>query len=55
MNNIIHYIPSNIPNIQYHKLLHPTAKEIKKIININKQIESDKKLILNLRCKWYTI
>ena len=51
MNNTIYYIPSNIPNIQYHKLLHPITKQTKrdkKLLKSTKPTENDKKSILNL-------
>jgi len=38
MNNTIYHIPSNIPDIQYYKLLHPITKQrdTKKSISFNK-------------------
>jgi hypothetical protein len=51
MNNTIYHIPSNIPNIQYYKLLHSITKQTKrkkKLLISIKQTESDKKFILNL-------
>jgi len=34
MNNNIYYILINIPNIQYHQLLHPITKPTKKDKNL---------------------
>jgi hypothetical protein len=49
MNNNIYYIPSNIPNIQYYKLLHSITKQTnkEKKLTSTKPTESDK-FILNL-------
>ena len=52
MNNTIHHILSNFPNVQYYKLLHSITKQTKrnkkKLLISTKQTESDKKLIRNL-------